>query len=405
MMAQRTPQHATKLPYRTGEKGTNRVRLYAHPKSGMLQIEFYDEAGGRRTRSLGHTDVAQGKLAADELAAKLRAGAPPPSDELTLGGLFDRYDREVTPTKAESTQEHDRLSRWLLERCWGAHAKVRTIDRRDWDRFIQQRRSGALHPPPRAKSAAPQQEAPAAKKVPAKPRPVRDRTIAYDLQYVLAACNWALTVRERGQPLLERNPLKGFPLPSEASPRRPITASAEYEKLREAARTLGGCVPLFLTLVHETGHRCMAVARLRWSDVDLEGGRITWRAEYDKKGREHVLPVSTTTLTALKAARRQQPRIGDGWLFPNPLAPDAHVPKHMVRTWWEQLEAAAGLERMPGRGWHSLRRKFATDHRARPLAEVMALGGWKDPNTLVKCYQHPPEDGLREALEARAATR
>lgn len=383
-MAQRTTQQATRLPYRTGEKGTNRVRLYAHPTSGMLQLEFYDEAGGRRSRSLGHTDVAQGKLAADELAAKLRAGAPPPCDELTLGGLFDKYTREVTPTKTAGVQQHDRAARALLEACWGRQAKVRTLDRRDWDRFIQARRAGTLKSPKSRRTMG-----------------VGDRQIAYDLGVVVAACHWAGTVRERGQPLLDRHPFQGFPLPSEASPRRPMTTAGEYVKLQKAAEQVGGALPLFLTLVHETGHRRMAVASLRWSDVDIEGARIRWQASADKMRREHVLPVSTVALDALKAERRRLPRIGDGWLFPSPEDATKHVSRHLVRDWWQRLETAAGLERIPGRGFHSLRRKFATDHRARPLVELMALGGWKDPNTLITCYQHPDEDGLRQALESR----
>jgi integrase len=151
----------------------------------------------------------------------------------------------------------------------------------------------------------------------------------------------------------------------------------------------------------DPGHRCMAVARLRWSDVDLEAGRITWRKASDKMRREHILPVSRVALAALKAERRRLPRIGDGWLFPAAREPERPVSRHLVGYWWDRLEAAAALEGVAGRGWHSLRRKFATDHRERPLADVMALGGWKDAATLVKCYQQPPEEGLRAALESR----
>ena len=38
---------------------------------------------------------------------------------------------------------------------------------------------------------------------------------------------------------------------------------------------------------------------------------------------------------------------------------------------------------------------------ATPLKVLCSLGGWKDPKTLVTCYQHPSQDMLREALALR----
>ena len=108
--------------------------------------------------------------------------------------------------------------------------------------------------------------------------------IEYDLRFLLAMCNWAETVRVKGVPLLERTPFKGFPVPSGANPRRPVATNEEFGRLTHAARfAREGCraVP---ALAHETGHRCTAVGRLRWSDLDLEKGLITWRAELDKIG-------------------------------------------------------------------------------------------------------------------------
>lgn len=61
----------------------------------------------------------------------------------------------------------------------------------------------------------------------------------------------------------------------------------------------------------------------------------------------------------------------------------------------------AGLSKEPGRGWHSLRRKFATELKHTPLKDLCALGGWKDPNTILKCYQRPDEGTMRQALASR----
>jgi len=59
---------------------------------------------------------------------------------------------------------------------------------------------------------------------------------------------------------------------------------------------------------------------------------------------------------------------------------------------------APGADR--GRGWHSLRRRFATDLDHLPLKRLMKLGGWKTPNSVMR-YQKPTTEQLRESLKTR----
>ena len=61
----------------------------------------------------------------------------------------------------------------------------------------------------------------------------------------------------------------------------------------------------------------------------------------------------------------------------------------------------AAIADVPGLGWHSLRRKFATELKATPLKDLCYLGGWKDPQTVLKCYQRPDEETMRTALASR----
>lgn len=68
-------------------------------------------------------------------------------------------------------------------------------------------------------------------------------------------------------------------------------------------------------------------------------------------------------------------------------------------------EELAGLEHVDGLGWHSLRRKLADDLRDLPLKDLAAAGGWKEEQTVVRCYQTPDLDRIREALEARQRCR
>ena len=69
------------------------------------------------------------------------------------------------------------------------HRKAGTLSQRDWDRFIRARRAGRVGP---------------------SGRPVSDRTIEYDLKFLLVVLHWAARSRdEEGRLLLESNPLRG----------------------------------------------------------------------------------------------------------------------------------------------------------------------------------------------------
>ena len=48
-----------------------------------------------------------------------------------------------------------------------------------------------------------------------------------------------------------------------------------------------------------------------------------------------------------------------------------------------------------------MRRKFAPEMKHTPLKDLCYLGGWKDPQTVLRCYQRPDEATMREALARR----
>jgi hypothetical protein len=52
-----------------------------------------------------------------------------------------------------------------------------------------------------------------------------------------------------------------------------------------------------------------------------------------------------------------------------------------------------------------LRRKFATERKHVPLKDLSYLGGWKDPQTLLACYQRADEETMQQALRTRAELR
>ena len=372
--------------YSAGEWGRNRVRVFPDPKTGMLQIEWR-ENGRRLRRSLKHRDWARAKKQADELAAGFVI--PVPRDErepepLTLGTLFDIYGDEVTPTKSERSQRYDRVAMKMFLGFFGTNRKPATLSQRDWDRFIRARRAGRVGP---------------------SGRPVSDRTVEYDLKFLIAVLNWAAKSRdEEGRLLLGSNPLRGLKVPKEKNPTRVVLTHAEYEALLRASLAMDWRFRVALVIAHETGHRIGAVRQLQWSDIDMERSTIRWRGENEKTGYEHQTPVTAEVLAVLGEARRRNPGIGDVPLLPAPKDPSRCVSRSLARDWWEKAQALAGLEPTRGRGWHSLRRKFASDLMNQPLKVLCELGGWKSAHTVLQCYQHADENRLRKALKDRRST-
>ena len=237
-------------------------------------------------------------------------------------------------------------------------------------------------------------------------KPVSDRTIECDLKFLLAVCNWAAKSRdEQGRLLLDSNPLRGLKTPKEKNPTRVVLAEGEYQALLQVSGEVDWRFHAALVLAHETGHRIGAIRQLRWSDIDLEGKAIRWRAEHEKSGYEHRTPVTAEALAALEEARKRNPGVGDTPVLPTPRDPSMCLGFSQVRFWWKRADRLAGLEPKRGRGWHSLRRKFASDLMDQPLKVLCELGGWKTAQTVLQCYQRADKTQLRQALESRRRVR
>ena len=287
---------------------------------------------------------------------------------------------EVTPSKTPHKQKHDRRASRMFTEFFGANRTVPSLNRRDWDRFIWARLRGDLM------GGA-----------------VRLRAVEYDLRFLLAVLRWATQTRGGDASfLLQVNPLRGMTPPKELSPKRPILTNEEYAALLAKAGEIDWRYRLALILAHETGHQIGAIRQLRWSDIDLEACRVRWSGESDKQGREHWTPLSRVAANALRTARQVRPGLGDAWVFPSPGDAERSCSRNLMRDWWGRGEKLADLEPVERRGWHSLRRKFATDMRTRlPLRDLCDAGGWKDAQTILKCYQQPDEELIRDALDAR----
>jgi len=389
-----SPRRSRRWSWTTGEKGKNRVRVFDRGSRGIFLDTFVrDPLSGTATRkriSLGTVDRGFARQKAEELAATLRISGRSQAPALTVGALFDNYEAHVTPSKGVSTRKHDGRALELFRRYLGAKRAVESLDRRDWDGFIRDRRAGRLRP-------AGVEE----------PKVVKNRAVEQDLRLLLAVFHWAMVVRDTdGKRLLANNPFAGFTVSHEENPRRPIITHHEFEQLLAAAPTVSPTMGTLLVVANTTGHRINSTRLLRWSDIDFQTNTVRWRGEQDKIGHEHVTPmVEAARFALLKHRLRSVVPDAGSWVFPAPSDPNQPLSRHLARDWWERNEAAAGIARIPGRGWHSLRRKFATELKGASLKDLCALGGWKDHNTILKCYQQPDPAAMRLALENRATLR
>ncbi len=155
----------------------------------------------------------------------------------------------------------------------------------------------------------------------------------------------------------------------------------EYQTLLRVSGKLDWRFRVAPVLAHETGHRIGAIRKLRWSDIDLDGRTVLWRAEHEKTGREHTTPVAVEALSVLEEASAMRTGAGDAPVLPTRRNPFECVSQSLTNQWWGRAERLAGLEPKSRRGWHSLRRKFASDLMDLPLKVLCELGGWRDTKT------------------------
>lgn len=321
-------------------------------------------------RSLGHNNLdlarEQAKTAAADLLAQDEAAE---AGVLTVGTLLARYHDQVGEHKARPAEDERRKELW--EAFLGAERDVATLDHDLLDDFVRARRHGAVHAGERRFA-----------------RHVSDTTVGADLIYLMSALNWATRAREGRRPLLATNPLHGYPIPTTPMPRQPVATMDRFEKLGEVADQVDARLGAFLGLVESLGWRVSAVCALRAEDVDRKKrpeapwGRILKRGETDKEGVQMWVPLSAPARAALDALPAT-----DGYLFPSPKAPERPWTRWHARDLAERAETLAKLEHLEGGLFHPFRRKWATERKHLPDADVMAAGGWRDPRSLKRSYQ------------------
>ena len=377
---------------------------------GVLRIRAWDATrlggkGGWVRRSLGHRDREAAKPYAHEQHVKLQKGDTElRQGKVTLAQVIDLYLLHRSPRKVQTEQEADKRRAEMWRRFLGGDTDPHTISLASWERFIDLRRSGAID-----SYAKPVQ--------PEGVRTVRTRSVTQDLEWLGWVLNWASKWRTpQGRYLMRENPLRGYDIPTEKNPRQPTATEDRYQATRAKtdevtmevrghgkAKTVRSHLSEILDIVSGTGRRLSAVLQLQYEDLQLsEGphGAIRWPADTDKTGRETVVPIGPDVRAAIDRVLRERPGIGQAYLFPAPGDPTKPMTRHLAAKWLQEAERLAGLEKLDGSLWHSYRRKWATERKHLPDADVAAAGGWENTNTLRLIYQQADQETmLRVVLE------
>jgi hypothetical protein len=393
----------------------NTVTVFEREPGGMLYARAWDATardgkGNWRRISLKHRDRGRAKRYATDQAAKLQKGESEIGEgKVTLAQVFALYKQHRTPTKKPAQQVVDNTRAELWTRILGATADPHNVSLAAWDTFIASRRSGAIDARGRA--------------VPTdKRRSIRARRVEADCEWLRVVFNWASRWRlPSGRYLMRENPCRGYAAPKEKNPRRPVATAELFQALRTASERhmmqirKGGrgtkhpkvrsYLPELLDIAEGTARRISAICSLRYSDLILTKtehapyGAIRWPAETDKRERAWSAPITPRVRAAINRILADRPGIGTGYLFPAPGTTDKPLSKRLALHWFHEAEILAGIAPEKGRGWHSLRRKWATERKHLPDVDVAAAGGWASVVALKQSYQHAdPETMLSVVL-------
>ena len=397
-----------------GEYGS-RVRIFEDTDSGILYAEARDPASDPKRprylcRSLRHRDKSRAEQWAREQTIKLVTGDQSFRDPTpTVARVLSLYLTEQSPQKCASERQADERRAKLWTRVLGAKKDLSVLILREWNRFIEARGTGEIDP-----EGEPVPED--------KRKQVRPATVAADLVFLRTVINWACKWQNsQGQYLMKENPARGFPMPQEKNPRRPVASQDRFQRVRGVADEVTMVVgrgetrreqPSFLKevldIVNGTGRRISAVLALKRHDVRRDHGphgSIRWPADTDKTGRESLVPINVDVRAAIERILVESPLRPTAYLFPSPQDPSKHVSKELASAWLERAEQLAKLPKQDGSLWHAYRRKWVNERKHWPDTDVAAAGGWTDASTVTSVYQQADQETMQQVVSGPRVVR
>src|SRR5260370_40506055 len=159
------------------------------------------------------------------------AGEWTDSRSLTLGIIVARYLTENTHARDGSLKtEHyrrgcERYAKYVVG-WFGGDTPVTELTPERMTAYATARRAGQING-----------------------RPVGATAVHQDIKLLKSMMKWATGEYNNGRPLLDRNPLTGFAVPTTRNPIRPLIDAETLEKLMTVAARLSPFMPLLITLM------------------------------------------------------------------------------------------------------------------------------------------------------------
>jgi integrase len=307
--------------------------------------------------------------------------------------LFAEYLEHRSTKKVASEQQADSRRAELWTRVLGA-VDPHHVSSAQWDSFIAARASGAIdargNPVPEAKR-----------------KPVRARSVEADCTWLWLVFNWAVKRHlGGGRYLMRENPVRGYEMPRELNPVRPVATADRFEAIREVSdrvtmevrwngkrTTQRSYLSELLDIANRSGRRIRAICELRFQDLRLVAtatapyGAVVWPASSDKRKKERMAQLHPEARAAIDRILAERPGIGSAPLFPSPTDAAKPISRHLADSWLRQAEALAGVESLKGGLWHPYRSKWGTERKHLSPKDVAAAGGWESLESLQRSYQ------------------
>ena len=128
------------------------------------------------------------------------------------------------------------------------------------------------------------------------------------------------------------------------------------------------------------------------------------QVEVEYAGEVSDLNVAPITIAVLKGILRNRPAIGSHPLFPSMLDSAVPVTYRVAAKWLKEAEKLADLAPLKNALWHAYRRKWASERKHLPQADVAEMGGWSCVETLA-IYQRPDAETRQLVLTDRRPIR
>lgn len=338
------------------------------------------EGGKRRTLASRQQSFAEARRmlqAIEGRVAQRRAGieAPAAPIDLTMAELCDRFLDEYGHPRIKDLEKYRRTARYSLKPALLliGSKKAAQLERADVERL-----RNSLG------------------------KKYRPNTVLAIVRPLWTALKWAID-----QGLIEKNPARAVALPRRVyrleylsqKEAAQLLAEAERQARRGSAKEWSRWAAVSLGLY--AGLRRGEALGLRWSDVELDAGRLNIAHSFSalpKSGKPRYLPLPRALVSLLGEWRSLCPKTAEGVVCPVLCSGTWRAARKEPRG-MRELYRDAGL-RIPAAPWHCLRHSFASTFvmNGGSLPALQKLLGHADLAT-TQIYAHLSNDFLTEQID------